>query len=77
MKAGEFLKKEEVRDVIVFQSTQKRIWLSDLMEAYANQKVLEALEEEVPKACLKQIPPKDVAESKWYYKTQVLPKYKL
>ena len=46
MKAEEFLKKEEVRDVIVFQSTQKRIWLSDLMEAYANRKVLEALEED-------------------------------
>ncbi len=35
MNTEEFLIKKQIKDTIVFQSHSKRIWLSELLEAYA------------------------------------------
>lgn len=32
-----FLKKNKIKDVIVFQSKTKRVWLSEIMEDYGKQ----------------------------------------
>lgn len=38
----EYLKKEGIENEVVFQSDEKRIWLSDLLDHYASEKVIAA-----------------------------------
>jgi hypothetical protein len=60
----------------ILKHYDKEIMLADLMEQYANAKVLEALEREVPKACNEftdtRIPVHACIE---YYETEVKPRY--
>jgi len=79
-KAEEFLK-ERGFEWMDFSSRRQFLLIRDLMEAYANQKVLEALRKEIPKAYDKGN--NDVSRwhnaktvGKKYYKTEVEPKYK-
>jgi hypothetical protein len=61
----------------ILKHYDKEIMLADLMEQYANAKVLEALEKEVIKACMKYnataIFNKKLAKE--YYETEVKPRY--
>lgn len=40
--AIDYLKREGIENTIVFQSKDKRVWLSDLLDVYADDKVVHA-----------------------------------